>query len=195
MAGTLAAAGQAPDRTIVEDLRKGGYVLYVRHFQTNRTQDDTDPLHLDNVAAQRHLTDAGREQAAAVGKALRTLGIPIDRVVCSQFERAAESARLMGVGEPSPVADVSASKSAVSPEEKRRRVEALRRLLSTPPPAGRNLLIVSHNGNLRDAAGAEFADIAEGEVVVFQPADKGTFRKVARIHPESIWTEWSRGSP
>lgn len=184
-----------PDRTLVEDLRRGGYVLYVRHFATDRDQADTDPLNLENTAAQRQLTDAGRQQAAAVGKALRELAVPIDTVLCSRFQRTRESAQLMAVGEPKPTDDVSAPASAKSDEEKQRRTEALRRLLATPPPAGKNTVIVSHNSNLRDAAGVELADVDEGEVVVFQPAGEGVFRKVARVYPPSVWTEWSKGAP
>ncbi len=188
------AAGGTPDRSLVDDLRKGGYVLYVRHFPTDPSQEDTDPLHLENVAAQRQLTDPGRAQAAAFGQALRTLAIPIGSVICSQFQRAHESAKLIAVGEPAATADVSAAQSAGNPKEKQRRTDALRRLLTTPPPPGANTLIVSHNSNLREAAGEEFADVGEGELVVFQP-DEGKFRKVARIYPPSIWTEWSRQSP
>src|SRR5687768_6133501 len=87
-AGATAVAEDRPDRSVVDELRKGGYVLYVRHFQTDPSQDDTDPLHLENTAAQRHLTDSGRAQAAAFGEALRKLGVPVGSVVCSQFQRA-----------------------------------------------------------------------------------------------------------
>jgi phosphohistidine phosphatase SixA len=185
-----ASSDDRPDRTLVDDLRRGGYVLYVRHFPTDHTRDDTDPLHLENTAAQRQLSDAGRAQAAAFGEALRKLEIPIGSVVCSQFQRAHESAKLMAVGEPAPTSEVSAGQSAKDATERQARVDALRRMLSTPPAAGKNTLIVSHNSNLKEAAGAEFADVGEGEVVVFQPAE-GSFRKVARVHPPSIWTEWS----
>jgi phosphohistidine phosphatase SixA len=190
-----AAAGGPPDRSLVDDLRKGGYVLYLRHFATDHDRDDTDPFHLENVAAQRRLTDQGRRQATAVGEALRALAIPVGSVVCSQFDRARESARLMAVGEPVPTADVSAPASASSSEEKERRTNALRKLLSTAPPAGKNTLIVSHNSNLRAAAGEEFTEIGEGEIVVFQPTGERSFRAVARVYPPSIWTEWSKPTP
>jgi phosphohistidine phosphatase SixA len=192
--GSLAAADPAPDRSLVDDLRKGGYVLYIRHFPTDHSKDDTDPLNLENTAAQRQLTDAGRAQATAFGEALRKLAIPIGSVVCSQFQRTLESARLIGVGEPVASADVSAGQSAKNADEKQARIDALRRLLSTPPAAGKNTLIVSHNSNLKDAAGVEFADAGEGEVVVFQPSGDGAFRKVARVFPPSVWTEWSARS-
>ncbi len=190
----LACAAHAqpptPDRSVVGELQKGGYVLFLRHFSTNPDQQDTDPLHLDNIAAQRQLTDEGRKQAVAVGGALRALKIPIERVVCSQYHRARESATLLGVGTPEPTPDVTSGRAAVTPEENQRRADALRKLLSTAPTPGQNTLIVSHSPNLQDAAGKEFSDIGEGEIVVFQPGE-GKYRVVARI-PPSQWTQWSK---
>ena len=173
---------------VVGELRKGGYVLFLRHFATDHDQEDTDPLHLENIAAQRQLTDEGRRQAVALGEALRALEIPIARIVCSQLYRAKESATLLGVGTPEPTPDVTSG--GISAED-RRRAEALRKLLSTAPVSGRNNLIVSHSPNLQAAAGKEFADVSEGEIVVFQPAD-GKYRVIARIFPPSKWTEWAK---
>jgi len=186
------ALGAAPDRSLVTELQKGGYVLFVRHFQTDPDQSDTDPFDPENISGQRQLTDAGRAQATQFGQALRTLGIPIGSVVCSQFRRTHESAKLIAAGEPEASADVSDSRSAKSPEEKQRRIEALRRLLSTLPAPGRNNLIVSHHGNLLEAAGDKFAGVGEGEVVVFQPTADGKFREIARVYPPTVWTQWSK---
>jgi phosphohistidine phosphatase SixA len=192
--GSVDAADPVRDRSLVDRLRQGGYVLYVRHFSTDPTQKDTDPFHLENIAAQRNLTDEGREQAAAVGESLRALTIPVGSVVCSQFHRAHESAKLLAVGDPSPTPDVSAPASAANAEEKERRAKALRGLLSTPPAPGKNTVIVSHNSNLQSAAGEEFASIREGEVIVFEPAGE-TFRMVDRVYPPSKWSEWSAKAP
>ncbi len=89
------------------ELQKGGYVLFMRHGQTNPDQSDTDPLHLDNVQAQRQLTDEGRQQARDLGAAFRTLKIPIGTVTCSKVYRAQETAKLLGFSTPQPSLDVS----------------------------------------------------------------------------------------
>jgi len=191
--GSSASAGDAV-RTMVERLRSGGYVLFVRHFATDPTSEDADPVRLENLAGQRRLSDEGRKQAVAAGNVLRKLAVPIERVICSQFDRARESARLLGVGEPEETADVSAPSSAVNGEEERRRANALRSLLSAPPPAGKNTLIVSHNSNLRDSAGVEFADVHEGEVVIFQPT-AGSFHAVGRVYPSWEESAWSVPAP
>ena len=46
-------------KTLVGALRQGGYVIVFRHGATNRDQADTDPLHHDNIAQQRLLSDKG----------------------------------------------------------------------------------------------------------------------------------------
>src|SRR5205809_4747435 len=105
-AGAVYAEPPAPAELLPE-LRKGGYVLFIRHPQTNPDQADTDPLHLDNVQAQRQLTDEGRRQARALGEAFRALGIPVDKVVSSQFRRAREASELLAIGQVTPSADVT----------------------------------------------------------------------------------------
>src|SRR5262249_26693152 len=75
-AGIAGAESPSP-RELLPELRKGGYVLFIRHPKTNSDQADTDPLHLDNVKAQRQLSDEGRKQAKALGDAFRALKIPV----------------------------------------------------------------------------------------------------------------------
>jgi len=194
---TLAAVGLAhaepatPDE-LVPELRNGGYVLFVRHPATNPDQADTDPLHLDNVKAQRQLSDKGRAQARTLGEALRALKIPVEKVISSKFNRAVEAAKLLDVGEVVPELDVAEGGLVVSTHENERRAKALRALLSTPPADGKNLVIVSHKPNLQDAAGKEFGDLAEAEVVVFKPLGDGKFRVVARVPSPETWSRWAK---
>jgi phosphohistidine phosphatase SixA len=177
---------------VVPELRKGGYVLFIRHPATNPDQADTDPLHLENVKAQRQLSDEGRKQARALGDAFRKLKIPVGKVIASKFWRAQEAAKLLDVGDVVASVDVAEGGLVVSPNENKRRAEALRKLLGTRPPAGKNLVIVSHKPNLQDAAGKEFGDLGEGEVVVLRPLGDGKFETAARVAPPSKWTQWAR---
>ncbi len=190
LATVSAVAAESPsDAELIAALRRGGYVLYVRHPSTNPDQADTDPLHLDNVQAQRQLTDDGRAQAKALGAALREQKIPIERVLSSKFYRAQEAARLLKVGEVSTSVDVTEGGLVVSPKENKRRAAALKELLATPPSDGQNLVIVGHKPNLQDAAGKEFGDLEEAEVVVFQPQENGQFKLIARV-PAKTWGAW-----
>ena len=48
---------------LVTDMKKGGYVIVLRHGATNADQADTDPLHRDNIGSQRLLSEKGRDVA------------------------------------------------------------------------------------------------------------------------------------
>ena len=178
------------DQDLIPKLQDGGYVLFVRHFQTNPDEADTDPLNLENVKAQRKLSDEGRKQAAALGDVLRTLKIPVDRVLTSKFFRAYETGQLLRVGDVIPSIDVSEGGLVVSPRENQRRARGLRRLLAEVPPPGKNRVIVSHRPNIQAAAGKEFGDTGEGEVLVFKPQPDGTFELVARVAPPEKWNSF-----
>jgi phosphohistidine phosphatase SixA len=189
--GAVAAArAEAPAKAdVVPALQKGGYVLFMRHPKTHPDQADTDPLHMDNVKAQRQLSDEGRKQARGMGEAFRALKIPVGSVMSSKFARAQEAAALLGVGKVEASIDVSEGGLVVSPNENSRRAGALKKLLGTAPPAGKNAVIVSHKGNLQDAAGKDLGDVAEGEVVIFQPLGDGKSKVIARV-PADVWTTW-----
>ena len=191
--GSVAVALEPPGKEdVVPALQRGGYVLFIRHGQTHPDQADTDPLNLDNIKAQRHLTDAGREQAKAIGAALKKLVIPVGKILASKLYRAQETARLLGVGEVEATLHVTEGGQVVTPNENQRRAAALSNLLSTIPPSGKNIVIVSHRPNLQDAAGKEFGDLGEGEVAIFQPLGDGKFKLVARVFPPAKWSEWAK---
>jgi phosphohistidine phosphatase SixA len=182
------------EQDLIPKLKDGGYVLFLRHPQTNPDQADTDPFHLENTNAQRQLTDEGRSQAKAIGEAFRALKIPVAGVTTSKFFRAYETGKLMGVAEVTTSIDVTEGGQVVTPKENQRRAKALRTLLGTPPLEGQNSLIVSHKPNLQDAAGKEFGDLAEGEIAVFKPRGGHQFELVARVAPPSKWTEWAKSA-
>jgi phosphohistidine phosphatase SixA len=188
----VALAQSRSPTELLPELRKGGYVLFIRHPQTNPDQADIDPLNLDNIKAQRQLTDEGRRQAKAMGEAFRALKIPVGKVMASKFYRAREAAKLLDVGEVMASLDVTEGGLVVSPRENERRAKALRELLSTPTAEGKNTVIVSHRPNLQDAAGKEFGDLAEGEVVAFKPLGEGKFKAVGRVAPPETWSRWAK---
>ena len=76
----------------------------------------------------------------------------------------------------------------VSPNENNRRTQALRKLAGTPPPAGTNVVIVSHKPNIMDAFGKDWFDIREGEASVFKPDGSGGYKLVVRIQAN----EWGK---
>jgi len=169
-------------------VRQGGHVIVFRHGATHADQADTDPLHLENVAQQRQLNDQGRALARAIGAAMRSLKLPIAAVHASAFQRAVETGQLFGFGEVKPSLDFSEGGLVVTPIENSRRAQALRKFAGTMPPAGSNVILVSHKPNLLDAFGKDWFDVREGEASIFRPDGAGGFKLVARVQAD----EWSK---
>lgn len=184
MSCALAGAG---DQGAVLALRQGALVLYMRHPKTHADQADTDPLNLDNVKAQRQLTDDGRQMARDIGAAMKKIGIPAEKVIASRFYRATEAAKLLDVAPVEMSQDVSEGGLVVSPNENKRRAAALKTLLSTPPAKGSNIIIVAHKPNLMDAAGPGFFDLGEGEIAIFRPLGEKGFQLIARVPDAAAW--------
>ncbi|HTO13836.1 MAG TPA: histidine phosphatase family protein [Candidatus Binatia bacterium] len=162
-------------------LRGGGYVIVFRHGATHPDQADTDPLNIANVSKQRQLNDKGRADAAAVGGAFKAAGVPIGKSYSSQFQRAVETARLIGGKEPQATPDITEGGLVVSPNENNRRTRAFRALVTAAPDAGTNTLIVTHKPNILDALGKDWFEIKEGEASIFKPDGSGTFSLVGRV--------------
>lgn len=178
--------GPLQSRALLEALRGGGYNLYFRHAATDWSGSDRvrGPGSWTSCEPDemRQLSEAGREQAAAIGRALRALEIPVGRVVASEYCRTLETARAMALGPP-----VEATQSVLNARVADRigGREALRhtarRQLGMPPAPGTNTVLVAHGNVLRLAADT-YAD--EGGAVIFRPQGHGEFEIVASIARE-----------
>ena len=125
-----AAAAQTPAAVplrgaeLLAALRGGGFVLYFRHADTDWKQNDTRGMNLEDCAAQRNLSDRGRENARAIGAAIRALAIPIGSVLASPLCRTVETAMLaFGVAEK--------SSCAVTPAPERLRISSWRKAIAS----------------------------------------------------------------
>ena len=184
----LRAGGPLEGGALVEALRKGGYTIYFRHAETDWSNDDNvggmgDWTSCD-PGRMRQLSAKGRETARRIGAAIRKLGIPVGRVLSSEYCRAAETARRMGLGQVVTtrnlmnmrVADYMGGDEAVATRA--------REVIATPPPAGTNTVIAAH-GNLMRAATGHY--VGEGGAGIFRPDGKGSFTFIAEVTPEQ-WT-------
>jgi phosphohistidine phosphatase SixA len=161
-------------------LRQGGLILYFRHAATDFGQNDEQMTGYEDCARQRNLTDGGRDDARRMGNAIRQLGIPVGDVLASPFCRTMETARII-FGEANPTAAVRGGPAR--PESPDRYAE-LRALLSTPPRAGTDLVIVGHGNPFTAVVGPPY--LAEGEAAVIRPLGAKGFVVVARI-PKDGW--------
>jgi phosphohistidine phosphatase SixA len=189
LASAAPAIGQSQpgDAELAAMLRAGGLVIVIRHGATNDDQADTDPLNPDNIAQQRRLSAKGEAAAQALGQAFKQIGVPVGKVITSQFDRAYQTAKLAGLDRVEKSADVTEGGLVVSPNENKRRALALRALAGTAPAAGTNTVLVTHKPNIIDAFGKDWFDVKEGETTIFRPVQSG-FQLVARFQID----EWPR---
>jgi len=189
-ASTSALAQTVDVKALAETLKQGGYVIVFRHGATNRDQADTDPLNHDNVSKQRLLSEGGKALAAQVGAAFKALQVPISKVYTSKFNRAVETGRLIAGADVTPTFDLTEGGLVVTPIENDRRAEALRKMVATPPDAGKNTLLVTHKPNILDAFGKDWFEIKEGEASIFRPDGAGKSVAVARVQA----SEWVKAA-
>jgi phosphohistidine phosphatase SixA len=182
----LPALAQSP--AWIAALQQGGHVVVLRHGATYPDQADTNPLDPKDTAHQRQLNDPGRALAKSMGEALRKLKIPVGKVQTSLFQRAVDTGTLLGFGEVSTTTDIAEGGLVVSPNENNRRAAALRTLAATAPPAGTNVILVTHKPNILDAFGKDWFDVREGEASIFKPDGKGGYTLVARVQA----ADWAR---
>lgn len=172
---------------LVASLKSGGYVIVFRHGATDDSQKDVYPFKFDDMSAQRQLNDKGRAVARDLGAALAKLGVPVGEVYTSRLNRAVETGRLIGGKDVTPVDELTDSgagsaSAMANPDGKNAKAgRAVRDLVNVPPKAGVNNLAVTHKTNVTDAFGKEFADIREGEALVYKTSASGPATFVARV--------------
>ena len=198
----LAQTAQADEATLaalLPSLQQGGYVIVLRHGPTDGTQQDVYPLDYADMTRQRQLSESGKDVARRIGAALASLDIPIGTVFTSHLNRAMETGRLVsrkdvswndglndsGLGSASAMAGASTRGNP-------RYAMVLQQLTATRPQFRTNTLIVTHKTNIEDAFGRRFADVREGESLLFRPDDAGRLAPVARVEA-SAWTALARG--
>ena len=171
--------GQA-DPAMVASLKKGGYIIYFRHASTDWGQKDVAGEDFDNRAAQRNLNDAGKVEAASIGAAFKALGVPIDTVYANPMLRCRDTAQL-AFGKHRVVTDLFHKGAAY----RARRTE----ILSTPPTAGMNRVVVGQQDQLIPLIpGLHRDELRESDALVIQPLGAGKYKVVAQV----TLADWAR---
>lgn len=166
---------------IIKQLRNGGYVLYMRHGNTDTSRPDRQPeVDLNDCSTQRPLTAEGRRIAAGVGRQIRMAKIPLGEILASPLCRAKETA-LAAFGANFSINNLLRDTSNMSSKEKAPILEATRELLSKPVEGKVNRVLVAHAPNLIDLFG--YYPKPEASVVIFKPMGNKNFKYIASIAP------------
>lgn len=168
-----------PDSALMASLRKGGYLLVFRHGKTDWAERDTDLMNLANRDTQRNLSDAGRREMEEVGKAVAALELPIGEVSSSPLWRCRDTATL-AFGH----CDTTSALFLRGPEYRTVRVT----MLSTPPPPGKDNVIVTQQDLVMPILGILRDELGEGEALIILPHGDGKFDVAAQIAP----ADWLR---
>lgn len=176
---TGSARADLPSNDLVKALQSGGYVVYMRHTKTNKTQEDLDHSDLSNCSTQRNLSEEGREQARVIGDAFKTLKIKVNSVVTSPYCRAKDTSSIAFGG-----AEVDMVLGYLSHQPEVQRpisMASINRMLGTPPPNGTINILVSHTENLKQTTGIWPKD--SGVMHIFKPKSDGGYTHVGKIDP------------
>ena len=189
LVGVMLVAGTARAQTLSGDglvnaLRRGGYVIVLRHTSSPREVPDKQTANADNINQERQLDQNGRTTAIAMGKALRDLKIPVGDVFTSPTYRAMETVRLAQLVNARPqveLGDGGQNMQSVAQSQ-----AAWLRMKVTQFPSGTNTILVTHLPNMAGAFPQVTAGLADGEALVFGSDGKGGAPLVARVKIE----EW-----
>jgi phosphohistidine phosphatase SixA len=183
----LAFAADPPGMTaaLANDLKHGGFVLFVRHPDASIGNDSAGPGEWwKDCAKQRVLSEAGKRDARSVGAELKRIGTPLV-VVTSEYCRAIQSVELMGFDEYTVTAALNHlnawPREALMEDGIR---EAMRGMLAAAPPRGSNTVLVGHVQNYPDPPDNILATMNMGDTAVFKPDGRGGFRLLAVVHPD-----------
>jgi len=164
----------ALNRSLLNTLRKGGFIIYARHGEAT-VGEDLSLFHFQNCLTQRNLSEMGRRQAIYYGEILRYLQIPIKHPVsASPFCRTIETAQLaFGIGnvEVNPFwIEVYRLSGNLPSEDRIRILNNLQSVLETIPEEGKNQVIIAHSF----PEGIGLGQIPDMGTVIIRPKGQGS---------------------
>jgi phosphohistidine phosphatase SixA len=172
-----------PAERLVEALRGGGHVIFIRHAATQHEGADQVSAVMGDCATQRMLSEAGWQQARALGEAFRRLTIPVGDVTSSEYCRAWQTADLaFGRHTKNPALNFEPAEDYTDVQEAAMR-DRLRPLLAAAPPSSRNTVLVGHDDPFEAATGVYPESM--GVVWVVRPGGPQGFTLLGQIKPDA----------
>ena len=184
LAGGAAEAQSLSGEALVAALRKGGFVIVMRHASSPAQPPKI--ANSDNVNHERQLDDEGIATATAMGKALRELKIPIGEAFTSPTYRARETLRYAQISNAKPVVELGDGGRGMQASTEAQ--AAWLQKAVTQFPSGSNTLLVTHFPNMKGAFPQWSAGLEDGEALILGPDGKGGAALVARVKIQ----EWAR---
>lgn len=162
-AATLSAQTLLSGDALVSALQRGGFVLVIRHARSPQTPPTRQAADPGNTTLERQLDQEGRQGAAAMGRALRELQIPVGEVLTSPAFRARQTASLADLPNPQAVAELGDNGQSMQRVTDAQAAWLRERVARLPGPA--NTLLITHSTNIA-LAFPDWGTVDEGEVVI-----------------------------
>jgi phosphohistidine phosphatase SixA len=184
MVMTVAQTKPPTPAELVQAMRSGGHVIFIRHTATEKDYADQVKAVTGDCSTQRMLSEAGWQDARRIGAAFTRLAIPVAEVVSSEYCRAWQTADLaFGRYTKNPALNFEKAKQYTSAQTAAMK-NRVAPLLARTPPAGNNLVLVGHDDPFEAATGIYPEPM--GVTFVLRPDGRGGFTVVGSIKP----TEW-----
>lgn len=168
---------------LIEALRGGGHVVFIRHTATETDYADQVDAVMGDCSTQRSLSESGWHDARRIGAAFTLHRIPVAQVVSSEYCRAWQTADL-AFGRYAKNADLNfAPAEDYSDEHIAAMRERMRPHLASVPPAGSNLVLVGHDDPFEAATGTYPEPM--GVAFVLRPLGTGEFEVLGSIAPDA----------
>ena len=145
-----------------------GYVLLLRHTLAPGV-GDPENFKLNDCSTQRNLSQAGRDDAKAVGDWLKRREIKVARVESSRWCRAKETAQLLGIGRVRLNANLDSLFESQDPAKAIQTVRVKKQIVDWRNKSGL-LVLVGHFVNIGAVAGV---GVGSGEGVLVKADSKG----------------------
>ena len=156
---------------ILENLNKGGNLIFIRHAYAPGT-GDPDNFNIEDCSTQRNLSDNGREQAKNIGDFFKHNNIQIDLVISSEWCRCKETA-LIGFGKFETKNFLNSSYSTKFMKNKKIQIKNLKEYINNWK-SDKNLVLVTHYVVISDALNYS---PSSGEIVI----SNRYFKKIGSI--------------
>lgn len=174
---------------LLDALRSGGLVIFIRHAETEKDFADQVTAVMGDCSTQRTLSEAGWQQARAIGAAFERLRIPVGKVYSSEYCRAWQTADL-ALGRYQKTPDLNFEPAEEYTDEQ---IAAMRGRM-TPylvarPDEGLNTVLVGHDDPFEAATGIYPEPM--GVAFVVEPDGAGGFTVLAAVAADA-WPELAR---
>ena len=161
------------EEEVVEALKKGGNIVFIRHAYAPRINNKFEPddfysgsLKKKDCSVQRDLDDRGFAQAKVIGAVFKDNNIEIDKVLTSIYCRCFKTAEEISTDYEISKMIISIGRGNVS--KKKKQLKKIRKYIEKWD-SNKNLIIVSHFNVINPLFEKSLLSISSGEIVV---ADK-----------------------